>query len=435
MIETLGVLKKWGVKGILQTGLLWALVLFTTPLMAGQPSASPPTQADSAFSSIFSEKILSVTREVDGILPGTLRSALIQATGIRAQNPFTVVKINFDSSVKTIRVTKGPLPEISGSLTTLDCQTSIGRVAILGPRENGALTENQTEFDGLKISSSSNAIRNCHVTGFSGVGIWIGGNRNLIEYNTVGYHPEVTESAIEGDNFLGEIKSNQSAGIYLTERAAENLVQYNELIANGSNGIEISPQSGGGNKLAFNFFAKNQGKPIKSFIGTNNTPTPQIASITPQGEVVLVNGTAARNSEFQLYMQGKEEGEIGQILIPGTTIPNEQYSILTKNLGFIPHQTKLVAITQLPGKNTSEFSQPVLILGPNAIQKEAPESLNSIFSKEKPPIPTIETTPPSSIPKIDEDPEVEYIEEDVPYNLQGLGTPPHEPVVGNLAQR
>ncbi|MDX1387201.1 MAG: hypothetical protein R3257_06390, partial [bacterium] len=83
-----------------------------------------------AYSALFTEEVLEVTRERDGLLEGTLRTVLIQASGIRSQNSFTLVRIVFSPQVRRVRITKGPLPKIDGSLTTLDCTHPQGRVIL-----------------------------------------------------------------------------------------------------------------------------------------------------------------------------------------------------------------------------------------------------------------------------------------------------------------
>ncbi|HEX5034024.1 MAG TPA: right-handed parallel beta-helix repeat-containing protein, partial [bacterium] len=235
------------------------------------------------FSQLFSEKVLTVSRGGDGLLPGTLRTALIQASGIRAQSGFTLVKIVFDPTIDRVRVTKGPLPEVSGSLTTIDCQTPQGRVLIEGVAENEAGVDPTIEVAGLKITSSGNVVRNCHFTGFGGPGILVKGNRNTIEFNTIGYHKDSPETAISSSALFGEPKTNQGAGILLGDGASENLIQSNDIVANTFNGVEIGQGAGPNNKIVYNYFSKNSGQAIKVGPNRYSTKRPQITKVVQEG--------------------------------------------------------------------------------------------------------------------------------------------------------
>src|SRR5262249_48871588 len=131
-------------------------------------AAQGQTAIDPRFAQIFTEQVLTVTRESDGLLPGTLRTALIQASGIRGQNAFSMVRIVFDPGVRHVLLSKGPLPEVPGSLTTIDCQNAQGRVLIEGSAEDPEGVDPTQEIAGLKLTSNGNVVRNCHITGFRG---------------------------------------------------------------------------------------------------------------------------------------------------------------------------------------------------------------------------------------------------------------------------
>jgi len=340
----------------------------------GFSQEAPKTALGSAyFSQIFSEKVLTVSREADGIIPGSLRTVLIQASGIRSQNSFALVRIVFDAGIKRIRVTKGPLPELDGSLTTLDCQTSAGRVLIEGAIEDTEGQDPTQEMAGLKITSNGNTVRNCHITGFKGPGILVQGNRNLIEYNTLGYHKDSPEASVDTSPLFGEPKTNQGAGLLINGGSNENTVQNNEFIANTVNGIQISPAAGTANKIAFNLFSKNSGKPIKVLDSPHASVRPQITKVSKQGEDFVIEGNAEPGAEIQVYLAGKDENEVGMNVIPGVKSSGEHFTLLTKSKGFIPNQTRLVALAQGSNRNTSEFSSPILIPIPGAVSTGAPE--------------------------------------------------------------
>ena len=412
------------------------------------------------FSQLFTEKVLTVSRGGDGLLPGTLRTALIQASGIRGQNAFTLVKIVFDPGIDRIRVTKGPLPEISGSLTTLDCQTGQGRVAIEGVEENEAGVDPTIEGAGLKVTSSGNTIRNCHITGFGGPGILVKGNRNVIEFNTLGYHKDSSETSVPSSALFGEPKTNQGAGVLIGDGASENIIQSNDIIANTFNGVELGQGAGPNNKIVYNYFSKNSGQAIK--VGPNrfSTKRPQITKVVQDGDLFMISGVAEANVELQIYTVGKETGEVGMIVVPRVQIPRDNFIISTKSKGFIPNQTKIVALAHGIGRNSSEFSSAIVIPAPNAsstapaepvetspAKPEAPagkeepsESEGAVegetehaVDSDAPPKSADKAVPkPANLPKM---PDKIPAEADPVINIQGMGEAGHEPDGGSMSEK
>jgi hypothetical protein len=344
--------------------------------LASAQNPQPETAAANPYYAFFTEKVLTVTREGDGLIPGTLRAALAQASGFRAQNSFTLVKIVFDPTVKRVRVTKGPLPEIDGALTTLDCQTPQGRGIIEGAIEDTEGLDPGEELAGLKITSTGNAVRNCHITGFPSAGILLRGTRNIIEYNTIGYHKDSPETTIPASAAYEEPKTNRGPGILIGAGANANVIQNNDIVANAFNGVEFSPNAGDGNKVLYNFFAKNSGKPIKAPAGGTRTPTPHITKITREGDVYVVQGSAEPKSEVQLYLVGGKDDEVGLNISAGIYTATEAFSVATKSKGFVPGQTKILALSQGQDGNTSEFSGAQAVPGPapsGVIVSAAPE--------------------------------------------------------------
>ncbi|MFO1464641.1 MAG: right-handed parallel beta-helix repeat-containing protein [bacterium] len=419
-------------------------------------------QSQNYFTQFFNEKVLTVSREGDGIFPGTLRAALIQASGIRSQNPFTLVRIAFDPSVKRVRITKGALPEVSGSLTTIDCQTPQGRVLIEGVQENTEGIDPNEEIAGLKLTSNGNAVRNCHITGFRGPGLLIRGNRNTVEYNTIGYHKAVPETAVEASALFEEPKTNQGSGVFLGDGSSENLVQNNEIVGNAFNGVELSGGVGTGNKIVYNMFAKNSGRPIKAAPSANASRQPQITKIVQQGDLYLISGIAEARASLQIYTLGKEDGEIGMIVVPDTQLPQETFTVATKSKGFVPNQTKIVALLQGVGRNSSEFSNPITIPGPNATVIGTPETEGAAPKIEVQPAPKEEpahegegeaggaepanaeggkapasaaTNSNSSAPAGKPAVADKANEPETVINLNGAGEPGHEPDGGGLSEK
>jgi len=219
------------------------------------------------------------------------------------------------------------------------------------------------EIAGLKLTSNSNTIRNCHITGFQGAGILIRGNRNLIEFNTVGYHKDSPETAVAPSPVYEEPKTNKGAGVLIGASASDNSVQNNDLIANTFNGVEFAPTAGRGNKIAYNYFAKNSGKPIKVTANGATARMPQITKISKEGDLYVISGTSEPKAEIQIYVQGKDEGEIGMNIVPSVHSATDTFQISTKNKGFVANQTKLIAITHSSEGNSSEFSNSFVVPG------------------------------------------------------------------------
>ncbi|HKX12207.1 MAG TPA: right-handed parallel beta-helix repeat-containing protein [bacterium] len=428
-------------------------------LLALALPASLKAEGGADFSQLFTEKVLTVSRGGDGLLPGTLRTALIQASGIRAQSGFTLVKIVFDPGIDRVRVTKGPLPDLSGSLTTLDCQTPQGRVLIEGVEENEAGVDPTLEVAGLKITSSGNVVRNCHITGFRGPGILVKGNRNTIEFNTIGYHKDAPETSISSSALFGEPKTNQGAGILIGDGGSENLIQSNDIVANTFNGVEVGQGAGPNNKIVYNYFSKNSGQAIK--VGPNrfSTKRPQITKVVQEGENFMISGVAEANVELQIYTVGKEPGEVGMIVVPKVQIPRDNFIIATKSKGFIPNQTKIAALAHGIGRNSSEFSPAIVIPAPNTsstapIEAEPAPAKPEAPAKEEPaegegvidgepetavvdpdtPTKTVDKIPPKPAgqPKL---PEKLPDASDTVINIQGMGEGSHEPDAGSMGEK
>ena len=345
--------------------------------------AALPSRAEDkgAYGSLFSEEVLTVTRERDGILPGTLRSAIIQANGIRQQNSFALVKIVFDPNVERVQITKGPLPEIDGSLTTLDCSRAQNRVLLeyVIPEDNAG-EDPGSEPAVLTLSSNGNVVRNCHITGAVGPGILIRGNRNIIEQNTIGYNAEVPESTLPPSGVFGEPKTNGRSGIILGKGANENILQNNDIIGNTHYGVLLEEGVGTGNKIFNNFFAKNSGQAIKSQTGSQSAVTPIIKKITQVGDTFYIEGTSSPRAEIQIYMLGDKKDEIQFLIAEGKDQPKNNsatFTVATKSKGFVLGKTQLVALAHGNNLNTSEFSDPIIVGIPEPETPSAPVQENS----------------------------------------------------------
>ncbi|MCB1215274.1 MAG: hypothetical protein KDK66_07340, partial [Deltaproteobacteria bacterium] len=207
--------------------------------------------------SLFEEKIFTVTSEQDYIKKGTLRWAILEAKAWRQGHPFSKVRIRFDASVKRLRISQGPLPDLESGMTTLDCSHPEGRVLLEGYSED-ILTKADL---GLRISSSGNTILSCHWTGFHQGAIEILAPRNQIYNNVFGYDPQYEESKALGNLRYGEPKPNRGAGLLLGEGAWASHIENNHFVALGASGILLKNRVGGENQFFKNYFFQNQAEP------------------------------------------------------------------------------------------------------------------------------------------------------------------------------
>jgi hypothetical protein len=342
-------------------GVLWVYLL-GLPLVATALQASEDSHG---YGALFSEEILTVNRERDGILPGTLRSAVVQANSIRAQNSFALVRIVFDPAVERVRITKGPLPEIDGSLTTIDCSRFQSRIVLeyVKPEDNAGEDPGE-EASVFTLSSNGNVIRNCHITGAVGPGILVRGNRNVIEQNTIGFHAEVAEAAVPPSALLNDPQTNGRSGITLGKGSNENLIQHNNIIGNTYHGVYLEDGVGTGNKILYNFFAKNSGLPIKEQPGNQSALTPTIKKITQQGDTFYIEGSSSPGAHVQIYLVGEKRDQIEMLVAEGQDHPKNNsavFSLATKSKGFVLGHTQVVALAHGENLNTSEFSDPIIV--------------------------------------------------------------------------
>jgi hypothetical protein len=353
--------KKWQVTVIIFVLGILSLVAHLSISIGTEPPSSSSTLSlgkilaaqggqQHFINSFFTEETLTVTKEGDGFLPGTLRTVLLQAAGIRHHNPFTLVKITFDPTVKRIGVIKGNLPALEEGLITLDCAN---HVILDGTSLDRHYLNEGEQPSGLMIRSSGNFIKGCQFVGFGGPAIVLAGNRNQIRENSIG--------TLAGQNQSQENSSYVGPAIYITEPASENLIESNEILGNKQEGITFSPQVGSGNRIVSNFFQDSVKKAINGNENFNRSSRPVLRPIVKEGDSFIISGQAADQGEIELYMVGSN-GKDGRIsLIPPFSTGRGDFSVSVKNKGFIPGTTQIIALATATGRNTSEFSDAVVI--------------------------------------------------------------------------
>jgi hypothetical protein len=348
--------------------------------------ASQDNKQKSSYNQFFTEETLTVTKESDGILPGTLRTVLLQAAGIRHNNPFTLVRIVFDPSVKQIRVSKGNLPPITEGLINIDCSD---RVVLDGSQLDSTYLGEGESVAGLTLQSSGNTVKGCQIVGFTGNGIVVTGNRNQIRENKIGSDaskattPGSPAQALAPEDTL----TNSGSGIFLGENASENSIESNEISGNKGDGITFAPQTGSGNRAIGNIFEENGKKGINSNDNSNRTSRPILKPIYKEGDSYIISGTLSDMSDLEIYLASVNGREGKMAIVPLFTNGRGDFSVSVKSKGFVPGESKIVVLATSPNHNTSEFSDPGLI---PAFEVKNPESATPPPPPPPPPSPTNE---------------------------------------------
>ncbi|MFO1520254.1 MAG: right-handed parallel beta-helix repeat-containing protein [bacterium] len=338
-----------------------------------------PTQ-QTYFNQFFTEENLTVTQEGDGFVPGTLRTILLQAAGIRHNNPFTLVKIGFDSGVKKVRLIKGNLPAVEDGLTTIDCGN---RVIIDGSQIDPRYLQEGETANGLTFRSSGNALKGCQLIGFSGHALVLSGNRNQIKENKIGTEAaqKTNPASPPTPGAPDDVITNGGSGIYIADQASENVIESNSILGNKQDGITLSPQAGPGNRIVNNVFQDNGKKGINGNENANRTHKPAMKGMIKEGDTFIISGTVADTCDMEIYM-ASQSGREGKILIvPLFSTGRGDFSVSVKNKGFIPGESKIVVLATASGHNTSEFSDAVVV-----------PSVDSHFEAYTPP-----SAPPSAL--------------------------------------
>ncbi len=327
-----------------------------TQTLRAETNPTSSNKSQQLINQIFSEQTFTVTKEGDGLIAGTLRTVLMQALGIRQNNPFTLVTINFDPSIKRIRISKGNLPPIDKGLITIDCG---GKITLDGSQINPAELEPNEKIIGITFRSSGNILKGCRFVGFKGAAVVLSGNRNQIRGNSFGDSSKSTTQTIgnSNDDFL-----NNGTAILILDESSENLIEANEFIHSKQESIVFNSQNGSGNRIAANSFINNGQKEIQSNQNSNQTPKLTLRSIVKEGDGYLISGTLNEPSEIELFMTYSinKENKMTTI-VPLVPFGKGDFSLNIKNKGFTPGTTKIFALSTATGRNTSEFSDPVLI--------------------------------------------------------------------------
>ncbi len=334
--------------------------------LGGAP-ASPPSPFAGSF---FNEESLMVTKESDGLMSGTLRAVLLQASGIRSKNPFTKVRINFDPSLKKV-ILKKNLAAIQEGLIHLDC----GKGIIDGSQIENSSLESGEQATGLHIKSSENLIKNCQFSGFKGYALFIEGNRNQILNNTFGGISSKISSSPISNLLPTEIPQPNNVALFISNNASENLIEGNEFIGN-QEGISFAANVGNANRLKANTF-EGQNKAVSGNENLYKTPKIVLKDIRKENEVYLLTAQIPEKSDIEIYLADSNGKEGKTLLVPATAFEAGEASFTLSNPDLQAGLSKIVALSTRVGKNTSEFSEALLIPAEIPMPIEAPVAMAS----------------------------------------------------------
>ncbi len=350
-------------------------------LFLGFAWAQAPETQPSFIDRFSSEANLTVTTEQDGLIPGkvTLRSALFQAAGLRHNNSFQTVKITFEPDVKRVRVVYGNLPAVEEGFTTIDCAQQV----ILDGfgMDPGSLNEGETAA-GLVFKSNGNILKGCEIAGFKGPGVIVAGNQNQILNNTFGHllpKSPLPKPPTPGIGNMDDLQPNEGAGLFLDTLASENLIEQNRFFGNRQEGISVSAQAGVENKWVSNEFQGNAKKPIHNNEGLLRTPRALLKPIVKDGEDFLISGTLSEPGQIEVYYSTPTDSDEKLIPLASFTSTTPEFVFRTKDKGFVANVTKIFVLATALERNTSEFSESVLIpditktLEPSPALPEAPK--------------------------------------------------------------
>jgi len=306
--------------------------------------------------SFFSEESLIVTKESDGLMPGTLRAVLLQASGLRSKNPFVTVKITFDPSLKKVFLKKN-LASIREGLIHLDC----GKAIIDGSQIENTSLEAGEQVMGLHLKSSGNIIRNCQFSGFNGYAIFIEGNRNQILNNKFGDTPPpsgATNNPLANLGISENLRPNNVA-LFLSNDASENTIDSNEFIGN-QEAISFAANVGNANRLSANTF-QDQHKSISTNENPYKTSKIILKQVRKENESYLLTAQIPEKSDVEIYLADANGKEGKTLLMPATAFEAGEANFALSSKDLQAGLSRLIALSTHAGKNTSEFSESLLI--------------------------------------------------------------------------
>jgi len=330
---------------------------------------APPPPSPFA-GSFFNEESLMVTKESDGLMSGTLRAVLLQASGIRSKNPFTKVRISFDPSLKKV-ILKKNLATIQEGLIHLDC----GKAIIDGSQIENSSLESGEQVTGIHIKSSENLIKNCQFSGFKGYALLIEGNRNQISKNTFGGVSSKASSNPISSLIPIEITQPNNVALFISNNVSENFIEDNEFIGN-QEGISFAANVGNGNRLKGNTF-EGQNKAVSANENPHKTSKIILKEIRKENDVYLLTAQIPEKSDIEIYLADPNGKEGKTLLVPATAFEAGEASFTLSNPDLQAGLSKIVALSTRVGKNTSEFSEALLIPAETPMPFEAPVAAES----------------------------------------------------------
>ena len=275
---------------------------------------------------------------------GSLRQAILNANSVIGLD---TIRFQISGTGTQTIALQSALPNISDSVI-IDGRTQTGYAGTPLIILNGSGISGQA--NGLSLMSDGSAIKGLGITGFSGNGIYISGNNNI-----VGLSGTETDSA-------DVISGNAQAGVYVVS-GNNNRISGNSIVNNSALGIDLAPTGVTPNDLGDADTGPNalQNFPVLSFAeptsgGSNTTIAGQLNGAANQTfRIEFFSNTSADptgNGEGQTYLGFQD------VTTDGTGNANIQFTTPTAVTGFIT-ATAIDATG-----DTSEFSAAVQVSTP-----------------------------------------------------------------------
>ena len=326
----------------------------------------------------WESEIITVTSTEDNGA-GTLRQA------IQSANPGDIIKFSstaFPQKDPARIMLQSGLPVINQGYLTLDASNA--GVILDGSEAGGDWTP------GLEINSAYNIIKGFQIINFTGPGILlstqarhnlIGGDKsvglgllgegNLISNNQDGIAIFWANNTITGNLIGTDIngtgsRGNLAAGIFLEEDANRNTIGPDNIITSsgageGGGGVEIRDLALVENFITANSIHSNAGPGI-----SYNIENLELNDLPPSPKLLfydfnngLASGTTCVDCHVEIFSTDSQDGKIFE----GAAVADGYGNfILEKGSAFtLPF---LTATVYMPGRNTSEFSNPVTSQSP-----------------------------------------------------------------------
>lgn len=291
--------------------------------------------------------------EADTLSEGTLRTALLKAAALRHQNAFSLIKIEFENSVKKIRLQKNALPSLDAGFVSIDCASRVTMDA----------SQVEDKKAVLVLDSHSNQIKGCEFTHFQENGILVLGNENILQNN----------------RFTQSIKAY---GIVLRAQASHNKIT-NNIFENLDTAIRLVSNTGWGNEFSQNFFKQISRKEIENNASRWDSSRINLKRLSGSASEIEIIGSLNEEVVLELYYSNNEKQWLPltqkKVQVQSQSQEGEFKTLF--NISGIAPQNSFAVLATATRKNTSDFSNSLTHV---LAKPESTTSLNPSLTVETP---------------------------------------------------